>query len=238
MDFGYDLNGVFPSNLCRIGSDLLPVDMENDGCDGGGGGDSPVISVGRKSFSNSSSPNMGKNHYFQVQQKISEILDVIGEQSSRAQGLNHVITSAAKMRNQDDHVAYLLRDGNFVLGLLKVGRKNLFLLDDEGKQNEMFPMCILDFYVHESRQRMGCGLKLFRTMLRDKRVEPRFLAIDRPSPKLISFFRKHYNLTKNIPQVNHYHIFDGFFHDRPDIEEERSKTPKKPRIYMGKLQYV
>ena len=97
-------------------------------------------------------------------------------------------------------------------------------------------MCVLDFYVHESRQRSGCGRLLFEAMLMDQKVaHPRFLATDRPSPKLIAFLKKHYNLHKNIPQVNNYVIFEGFFTDRPF---DASPGPKRARIYMGKLQYI
>ena len=66
-------------------------------------------------------------------------------------------------------------------------------------------------------------------------AHPRFLAIDRPSPKLLGFLRKHYSLTKVIHQVNNYVIFEGFFTDRPF---DASPGPKRARIYMGKLQYV
>ena len=31
--------------------------------------------------------------------------------------------------------------------------------------HEVEPLCVLDFYVHESRQRTGCGKKLFEAML-------------------------------------------------------------------------
>lgn len=52
-----------------------------------------------------------------------------------------------------------------VIGILKVGTKNLFIYDMHGVQHEMAPLCVLDFYVHESRQRQGCGRKLFDFML-------------------------------------------------------------------------
>ena len=32
--------------------------------------------------------------------------------------------------------------------------------------HEVEPLCVLDFYVHESRQRSGCGKKLFEEMLK------------------------------------------------------------------------
>lgn len=53
-----------------------------------------------------------------------------------------------------------------VVGLLKVGRKKLFVFDAAGVHHEMKPLCVLDFYVHESKQRMGCGKALYEYMLR------------------------------------------------------------------------
>ena len=104
-----------------------------------------------------------------------------------------------------------------------------------GGQNEVYPLCVLDFYVHESRQRSGCGKMLFEFMLQDQKASPKYMAVDRPSPKLLAFLRKYYNLSKVIPQVNNYVIFEGFFTGRPF---ECSPGPKRARIYMGKLQYV
>jgi len=46
-------------------------------------------------------------------------------------------------------------------------------------------------------------------------VSVRHLAVDRPSPKFLSFLQKHYNLKSVIPQVNNFVIFEGFFRDRP-----------------------
>ena len=53
-----------------------------------------------------------------------------------------------------------------IVGILKVGWKRLFVYDRHGQQWEMNPLCVLDFYVHESRQRMGCGRRLFDFMLK------------------------------------------------------------------------
>ena len=38
--------------------------------------------------------------------------------------------------------------------------------DPQGVQRELEPLCVLDFYIHESRQRLGLGRRLFETMLR------------------------------------------------------------------------
>lgn len=52
-----------------------------------------------------------------------------------------------------------------VVGLLKVGKKKLFVFDAAGVHHEVQPLCVLDFYVHESKQRMGCGRALYEYML-------------------------------------------------------------------------
>lgn len=52
-----------------------------------------------------------------------------------------------------------------VVGLLKTGSKNLFLFDEMGEHYQLQARCILDFYVHESRQRMGLGNILYQHML-------------------------------------------------------------------------
>ena len=49
------------------------------------------------------------------------------------------------------------------------------LQDTSGALHEVEPVCVLDFYVHESRQRTGCGKKLFEAMLEVRRIEPRAL---------------------------------------------------------------
>lgn len=38
-------------------------------------------------------------------------------------------------------------------------------------QYEVNPLCVLDFYVHESRQRTGCGKRLFEHMLKVQYLE-------------------------------------------------------------------
>lgn len=58
------------------------------------------------------------------------------------------------------------RGVTLVVGMLKVGRKKLFLLDSNQRTKETAPLCVLDFYIHESRQRRGYGRRLFDYMLR------------------------------------------------------------------------
>lgn len=50
--------------------------------------------------------------------------------------------------------------------MLKTGKKGLYIFDRDGQHYQVSPPCILDFYVHESRQRSGLGKQLFEHMLR------------------------------------------------------------------------
>lgn len=52
-----------------------------------------------------------------------------------------------------------------VIGMLKVGRKHLFLFDEQNQVHEVQPLCVLDFFVLRDRQRMGYGRRLFDWML-------------------------------------------------------------------------
>ena len=70
---------------------------------------------------------------------------------------------------------------------------------------------MLDFYVHESRQRQGVGKRLFEFMLEHQGVRPHRLAYDRPSPKLLGFLGKHYNLKNYTPQANNFVVFKRYF---------------------------
>lgn len=52
------------------------------------------------------------------------------------------------------------------IGLLKVGKKKLFLFDGFGECFEVEPICVLDFYISTDFQRQGFGKELFEFMLR------------------------------------------------------------------------
>ena len=52
-----------------------------------------------------------------------------------------------------------------ILGLLKTGRKKLYLRMEDAKYHAREPVCVLDFYVHEPHQRGGIGSALFQAGL-------------------------------------------------------------------------
>uniref|UniRef100_A0A8D8ES39 Alpha-tubulin N-acetyltransferase n=1 Tax=Culex pipiens TaxID=7175 RepID=A0A8D8ES39_CULPI len=127
--------------------------------------------------------------------QISEIINFIGQLSAQAQGLSNPVTTSQKLRNSDHHI-YLMFEPNekhgLVVGILKVGHKSLYVFDQNGETVNVTAPCVLDFYVHESRQRGGLGRELFEHMLNEEKIQPQSLAIDRPSEKLLGFLQKHY----------------------------------------------
>ena len=141
---------------------------------------------------------------------VKEILNAMGEASSKAQHLNTIITSAHKFFISN-HRIFIKAVENKVLGFIKVGNKKLFLRDRNYNYHEVNTLCVLDFYVHESTQRRGIGKQLFDYMLKFEKKMPTELAYDRPSPKLLSFLRKYFGLNDFVEQNNNYVVFDEFF---------------------------
>lgn len=99
----------------------------------------------------------------------------------------------------DNQKLYVKTEKNKVLGFLKTGTKKLFITNDLGQMKEIDPVCVLDFYVHETVQRRGIGKELFEMMLTYQKINPAKIAYDKPSPKLLGFLRKHYGLSRYIP---------------------------------------
>ncbi|XP_052223191.1 alpha-tubulin N-acetyltransferase 1-like isoform X2 [Dreissena polymorpha] len=170
-----------------------------------------------------------------LRSQLLEVIDRMGDASSKAQGLYTVITTGRKLQ-LSDHILFIMKDasGNggrgTAVGILKIGRKKLFVYSHHGAVHEMEPLCVLDFYVHESRQRMGCGRKLFDFMLQDTGVKPVHLAIDKPSFKFSQFLAKHFNLRAEIPQVNNFVVFEGFFVNRPESTSRRRSGQGRPPL--------
>jgi len=207
MEFNFSVNDLLKDEITIIDNELLPIAVSN--------------STGRKDW-----PTLRR-----MQDKLTVVMDDMGEASRIAQSLNQIITNADRLK-KSNHLVYLLRDNvksNCIVGLLKIGKKNLFVYDRSGKNHELVPMCVLDFYVHESKQRMGCGKYLFEYMLRHQNVGPQHLAVDRPSDKFLFFLRKHYGLTHIIPQVNNFVVFEGFFDGKVDWNcIPTSRRPRSP----------
>ncbi|KAI8918282.1 touch receptor neuron protein Mec-17-domain-containing protein [Powellomyces hirtus] len=171
-------------------------------------------------------------------ERVIEVIDELGVASAKAQGLRGPVTTSHKLRANPTHRVYVMksnepgnsppsdpspdypdyhdgprskkRRGSAAIGIVKVGIKSLFLVDEYGRHLQVSPLCVLDFYVHEDFQRQGCGRKLFDYMLTIEMQRPGHLAYDRPSPKLTAFLKKHYGLSEYIHQPNNFVVYKEY----------------------------
>ncbi|KAJ3374103.1 Alpha-tubulin N-acetyltransferase 1 [Allomyces arbusculus] len=160
----------------------------------------------------------------QRQEQFRIVLDALGAASAKAQCLKTPITSVKRLLDTD-HRIYMLRvptppsdePGSAspggkpstwtVVGFLKVATKKLYLNDGTGQLKAVTPLCVLDFYVVEGRQRQGHGKTLFQVMLERENASPEDLAYDRPSPRMRAFLAKNYGLVEAHAQPNNYVLF-------------------------------
>eukprot|EP00698_Gefionella_okellyi_P024716 TRINITY_DN8800_c0_g1_i1.p1 TRINITY_DN8800_c0_g1~~TRINITY_DN8800_c0_g1_i1.p1 ORF type:complete len:251 (+),score=37.57 TRINITY_DN8800_c0_g1_i1:81-833(+) len=157
------------------------------------------------------------------------VIDGMGKASATAQGLGQVITTMSRLRASPDQHLYIFSKNQAVGGILKIGKKKLFVRNPRGSLVEMEPLCVLDFFVAPSWQRSGIGRALFDRMLADVVVEPWQLGYDRPSPKLIAFLRKHFGLSRYRPQENNFVVFDEIFERTASARPDHS-SPRPPQL--------
>ncbi|XP_014252267.1 alpha-tubulin N-acetyltransferase-like isoform X1 [Cimex lectularius] len=211
MNFDNGINNFFRREVVKIDNTLLPEGFAGD----------------RKSMR-------------ACMQVVNDILNNMGQASAKARGIEKPMTTAEKLRNSD-HIVYLLvdRDGNnsngSVIGMLKMGKKRLYMIDEHEKRNEGMAHCILDFYIHESKQGMGYERKLLDYMLHEEGVEPEKLAINCPSEHFLRFLQKHYNLTQDMYQSNNFVVFSGFFNNSPHDKENHLKIAHRYGISSPEL---
>lgn len=141
---------------------------------------------------------------------LSAIIDTMGTLSSKAQKLKTIITTYSKFVGTNQRL-YIKTEGSKVVGILKIGERDLFYRDQIGDIKELTCACVLDFYVHESCQRKGYGKEMFEKMLEYEGMEACEFAIDRPSGKLLKFLKKYYGLWEFVPQNNNYVIYEQYF---------------------------
>jgi alpha-tubulin N-acetyltransferase 1 len=139
---------------------------------------------------------------------LSEKINEIGELSALAQNLKEPVTSAGRLKAAvPEQTVFLLIQGGQVQGILKTGRRHLYLSGDSGLI-ESTPICVLDFFVKD--QRAGNGSILFQAMLSVTKISPLALAFDRPSQKLKQFLVK-FGVDSLVMQNNHFSISPLYF---------------------------
>ncbi|CAD7923865.1 unnamed protein product [Amoebophrya sp. A120] len=194
--------------------------------------------------------SVAPNDPSRLKKQLCEVIEEMGRASQIAQGLRQPVTNLIKLSGCPDQRVYIaISDRSKVIGLLKVGVKKLFVQtpsintsiytrsSDTGQMAEIQPLCVLDFYVHESCQRQGWGKKLFEYFLWQEKKSPTKLAYDRPSSKLLKFLDRHYGLKQYTPQTNNFVVYHRFF-DKKDsgympsscpvlFEEQRERAESK-----------
>ena len=162
--------------------------------------------------------------------EVVDLINKLGADSSKTQGLRHTITTFDSFAESENRLYILLDETHKIaLGFLKVGFRRLYIFDESGIQHEIVPLCLLDFFICNGCQRHGYGKIMYDSMLRNENVEPRMIAIDRPSTLCLGFMKKHFGLENFVPQTNNYVVFDDYFMARKAQQKNISKTPTKPR---------
>ncbi|KAJ8950650.1 hypothetical protein NQ318_010850 [Aromia moschata] len=213
MEFKFNVNDIFKQPIVEINQNLIPPGFSGD-----------------------------RRALWDTVGKVSEIVNAMGEASAAAQGLTKPITTAERLRNSEHKLYFLIDQASnsgkgAIVGMLKTGKKGLYVFDREGQHYQVSPPCVLDFYVHESRQRAGLGKQLFEHMLQKEEIEPVKMAIDRPSEKFLGFLNKHYTLNSPVKQMNNFVVFDDFFPKVSDtktaIEPDTSGASRKKESANG-----
>jgi hypothetical protein len=74
---------------------------------------------------------------------------------------------------------------------------------------------------------------LFEYMLNFENIQPKILAYDRPSQKLLGFLKKHYGLNQYIPQNNNYVVFNDYFGNQNNNIENLSRVSTRNKKEIG-----
>lgn len=180
------------------------------------------------------------------QGRLGEVLQTLGLLSAKAQNIPSSVTSLERILASDQRV-YLVAirpssTRTVVIGGIKAGKRKLFLHNPLANYSEAEPVCLLDFYVHESYQRQGYGKLLFEHFLQVEGLTPDAVAYDLPSAKCLTFLQKHYGLTDTVPQQNKFVVFIPFFqrcatvqHGKVAFQDHRSRQSRMQQRQDGRM---
>ena len=139
---------------------------------------------------------------------LKKIINYLGKASSEAQKLGKIITSFYGISGTR---IYMKIKKNKAIGFIKMGEKHLFYRNYSGTIYEIDPLTVLDFYVHESEQRKGYGISIYKSMLEYEKIKVHKIGIDSPSNKFVNFMNKHFGLKEYSKQSSNFVIFDAYF---------------------------
>lgn len=213
MEFHFNINDIFKEPITEIDQNLLPSDFRGD-----------------------------RRQVWDAIQKVTQVVNAMGEASAAAQGLKKPITTSDRVRNSNNKLYFMVDSAanggkGAVTGMLKTGNKGLYVFDKEGQYYQVNPKCVLDFYVTETRQRAGYGKMLFQHMLQKEQITPEKMAIDRPNDNLLKFMTKHFNLNEPVKQKNNFVVYNQFFPKTSKAKAENKEYYERKLAANG-LQYA
>jgi len=145
---------------------------------------------------------------------LTNMIDLLGEESARAQALKRPITTSDKFTDPvSTDMIYMvfpkvIEEDNIPEGFIRIGSRDLYLHDSTCLRLVRSANCVLDFY--SRRQREGIGHILMDSVSAWHSAPVAQWAFDRPSGAMLNFLRKHYTLTQPLWQYNHFVIFSSF----------------------------
>ena len=110
-----------------------------------------------------------------------------------------------------DNRVYMKVKGSRVEGMMVVGSRTVMYRDDRGKCVDISPLCVVDFYVHDRLQRRGIGIGIFSKMMKSEKIAVNKIAYDRPSPAILQFVSKYFDLWKHTQQSSGVLVYDAYF---------------------------
>ena len=135
------------------------------------------------------------------------VINSIGSLSSVQRRLKSPITNADLFFGKQNETLIIKAKGNTVFGFIRVGYKDIYINTLNDVLENINLLCVFDFFVHFTCQRMGYGRELFDKVLELFKVEPSMMAYDKPSQAMNNFMYKHYSLKNPIEQSNHMFIY-------------------------------
>ena len=150
-------------------------------------------------------------HYY-----IDNVIDVIGQYSTKARNLNFILTSSKNFfsNETDDNIILKIKQ-KWIIGFVRFGFENI-LIRDKNFHNKTFVkklLTIKDFYVYSTMQRQSHGKEIFDKIIELYNIKPNLMAYHIPNNILFRFLFKNYLIKNPIQEDNEIFVYDDFISD-------------------------
>ena len=154
---------------------------------------------------------------------IDNIIDTIGNYSSKARKLNFVVTSSQNFfTNENQDFIILKIKQKWVIGFIRFGFENI-IIRDKNFNNKSFIkrlLSIKDFYVYSTMQKQSHGKEIFDKIIELYNIKPNLMAYHMPNNILFRFLFKNYLIKNPIQEDNDIYVYSDF---KPDFPENYNK---------------